>query len=142
MPLCPHALLDDGLLDLTILLTWTVWLASTPFRDICCPVSTILNIYDLIQHFCGICCPIPHLRDTYYLIPLFPVCCGKARRRFAPNKLRREVLGSSYESKHDLNINLDGEPRVMKRFRVECRKRLLPVRLGKGSFLSSHRGRT
>ena len=47
-----------------------------------------------------------------------------------------------YESEHDLNINLDGEPRVTKRFRVECRKRLLPVRLGKGAFLSSQPRRT
>ena len=45
-----------------------------------------------------------------------------------------------FESEADLNVNLDGEPRVTNRFRVECRKRALPVRLGKRAFLSGHRG--
>ena len=43
----------------------------------------------------------------------------------------------AYESEDDLNVNLDGEPTLVKRFRVECRKRALPVRLGKSSLLSS-----
>jgi hypothetical protein len=42
-----------------------------------------------------------------------------------------------YESADDLNVNLDGEPVVTKRFRVECRQRALPVRLGEGALLSS-----
>jgi hypothetical protein len=42
-----------------------------------------------------------------------------------------------YESADDLNINLDGEPVVTKRFRVECRQRALLVRLGEGALLSS-----
>jgi diacylglycerol kinase family enzyme len=37
---------------------------------------------------------------------------------------------------HDLNVNLDGEPAVLKRFRVECRRRALPVRLGENALLS------
>ena len=32
--------------------------------------------------------------------------------------------------KNELNVNLDGEPMLAKRFRVECRRRVLPVRLG------------
>jgi lipid kinase YegS len=42
-----------------------------------------------------------------------------------------------YESEHDLNINLDGEPIVAKQFRVECRRRVLPVRLGVSPLLSA-----
>ena len=41
-----------------------------------------------------------------------------------------------YQSAQDLNVNLDGEPIVSKRFRVEARPRALPVRLGKGAFVS------
>ena len=41
-----------------------------------------------------------------------------------------------YESMHDLNVNLDGEPTVLKRFRVECRPRTLPVRVGENALLS------
>jgi hypothetical protein len=37
---------------------------------------------------------------------------------------------------HDLNVNLDGEPTVLKGFRVECRPRALPVRLGDNALLS------
>ena len=43
---------------------------------------------------------------------------------------------SSYESMHDLNVNLDGEATVLKRFRIECRPRALPVRLGENALLS------
>ena len=42
-----------------------------------------------------------------------------------------------YESEYDLNINLDGEPIVAKQFRVECRRRALPVRLGESPLLSA-----
>jgi diacylglycerol kinase family enzyme len=41
-----------------------------------------------------------------------------------------------YESEHDLNVNLDGEPTVSRHFRVECRRRALPVRLGESGLLS------
>jgi lipid kinase YegS len=44
-----------------------------------------------------------------------------------------------YESDTDLNVNLDGEPALLKRFRVECRPRALPVRLGDSPLLSRHR---
>jgi diacylglycerol kinase family enzyme len=43
-----------------------------------------------------------------------------------------------YESETELNVNLDGEPTLVKRFRVECRQRVLPVHLGDSSLLSSH----
>jgi lipid kinase YegS len=42
-----------------------------------------------------------------------------------------------YESEDELNINLDGEPLLLRRFRVECRKRALPVHLGKTLLLSA-----
>jgi diacylglycerol kinase family enzyme len=41
-----------------------------------------------------------------------------------------------YESENALNVNLDGEPMLSKRFRVECRKRALPVRLGETPLMS------
>lgn len=41
-----------------------------------------------------------------------------------------------YESEEALNVNLDGEPTLSKRFRVECRKRVLPVRLGETPLIS------
>jgi lipid kinase YegS len=41
-----------------------------------------------------------------------------------------------YESDDGLNLNLDGEPLLLKHFRVECRPRALPVRLGKNPLLS------
>ena len=44
-----------------------------------------------------------------------------------------------FESDDDLNVNLDGEPTLLKRFRAECRQRVLPVRLGESPLVSSHR---
>jgi diacylglycerol kinase family enzyme len=41
-----------------------------------------------------------------------------------------------YESEHDLNINLDGEPTVVKKLRVEVARGALPVRLGDSDLLS------
>jgi hypothetical protein len=35
-----------------------------------------------------------------------------------------------YDSENNLNVNLDGEPTLLKQFRVECRQHALPVRLG------------
>jgi lipid kinase YegS len=46
-----------------------------------------------------------------------------------------------FESDDDLNINLDGEPALLKRFRVECRQHVLPVRLGDSPLFSNHRRR-
>jgi lipid kinase YegS len=46
-----------------------------------------------------------------------------------------------YESDDDLNVNLDGEPTTAKRFRIECRERVLPVRLGQSALLRKPVGR-
>jgi diacylglycerol kinase family enzyme len=46
-----------------------------------------------------------------------------------------------YESDSDLNVNLDGEPTLAKQFRVECRPRVLLVRLGESPLISSHQRR-
>ena len=46
-----------------------------------------------------------------------------------------------YESDDALNVNLDGEPTTAKRFRVECRERVLPVRFGKSTLLRKPVGR-
>ena len=40
------------------------------------------------------------------------------------------------ESADDLNINLDGEPMLVRRFRVECRPRGAPVGLGESALFS------
>ena len=42
----------------------------------------------------------------------------------------------AYESEDELNVNLDGEPTLAKQFRVECRERVLPVRLPESPLLS------
>jgi len=36
-------------------------------------------------------------------------------------------------------VNLDGEPTLVKRFRVECRRRVLSVRLGESPLVSRTR---
>jgi lipid kinase YegS len=41
-----------------------------------------------------------------------------------------------YESEDELNVNLDGEPALANRFRVECRGHVLPVRLGTTALVS------
>ena len=94
--LCPNALLDDGLLDLTIL----------PAMD----HAARLDAFQLLlrEGAAGI-----HAK------------CITARSSWI-----------EYESEQDLNVNLDGEPAVSKRFRVECRRRVLPVRLGGGALVT------
>lgn len=94
--LCPNALIDDGLLDLTIL----------PQLDRMAPPDAFPRL----------------LREgTAAIRTVFPT----ARSSWI-----------EYESADDLNINLDGEPMVAKQFRVECRGRALPVRLGESALLS------
>lgn len=97
IPLCPDALIDDGLLDLTIL-----------------PAMDRPTRLDAFSHL---------LRE------------GAASVR---NKLVMTRSGwIEYQSEHDLNVNLDGEPAVLSSFRVECRRRALPVRLGESALLSN-----
>lgn len=97
VPLCPNALVDDGLLDLMIL-----------------PELDRAARLDAFSHL---------LRE------------GAAGVRAKLVTTRSSWL--EYESEDDLNVNLDGEPTLAKRFRVECRKRVLPVRLGNSPLLSA-----
>jgi lipid kinase YegS len=94
--LCPNALIDDGLLDLTIL-----------------PAMDHAARLDAFSHL---------LRE------------GAAGIR--NNLVTNRSSWIEYESDHDLNINLDGEPTVLKRIRFECRRRALPVRLAESALLS------
>ncbi len=96
IPLCPDALIDDGLLDLMIL-----------------PAMDHAGRLDALSHL---------LRE------------GASGIR--ANLITTRSSWIEYESMHDLNVNLDGEPTVLKRFRVECRPRALPVRLGENALLS------
>ena len=90
VPLCPDALIDDGLLDLMIL----------PELDHAARLAAFSHL----------------LRD------------GAAGVRGELITTRRSWI--EFESDDDLNVNLDGEPVLLKRFRVECRQRILPVCLG------------
>ena len=96
IPLCPDALIDDGLLDLMIL----------PAMDHAARLDAFSHL--LHEGASGIRAKLITTRSSWI----------------------------EYESMHDLNVNLDGEPTVLKRFRVECRPRALPVRLGGNALLS------
>ena len=96
IPLCPNAMIDDGLLDLMIL-----------------PTMDHATRLDAFSHL---------LRE------------GASGIRAKLVTTRSPWI--EYESVHDLNVNLDGEPAVLKRFRVECLRRALPVRLGENALLS------
>ena len=100
IPLCPNAVIDDGLLDLMIL-----------------PELDRAARLDAFSHL---------LRE------------GAAGIRAEQVTARSSWI--EYESEEDLNLNLDGEPTLLKRFRVECRQRVLPVRLGENVLLSRHHG--
>jgi lipid kinase YegS len=93
--LCPDAVLDDGLLDLTIV----------PTLDRTRPLEALGNLLR---------------RGTQGLVSTLPT----ARSAWI-----------EYESAQDLNVNLDGEPMVLKAFRVEARPRALPIRLGETAAL-------
>jgi len=95
--LCPDAMIDDGLLDLTVL----------PQLD---RAARLAAFSKLLSEGAA---SLPSLLAT-------------ARSAWI-----------EYESDNDININLDGEPLVVKQFRVECRKRALPVRLGATRLLSA-----
>ena len=101
VPLCPDALVDDGLLDLMIL----------PELDRAARLDAFTRL----------------LRE------------GAAAIRAELVTNRSSWI--EYELEDDLNVNLDGEPTLVKRFRVECRKRVLPVRLGESFLLSTYHKR-
>ena len=96
IPLCPDALIDDGLLDLMIL----------PAMDHAARLDAFSHL--LHEGASGIRAKLITTRSSWI----------------------------EYVSMHDLNVNLDGEATVLKRFRVECRPRALPVRLGENALLS------
>jgi len=96
IPLCPDALIDDGLLDLMIL----------PAMD---GAARLDAFSQLLQ---------------------------QGAQSIRAKLVTKRSSWIEYESAHDLNINLDGEPTVLKRFRVECRRGVLPVRLGDSALLS------
>ena len=96
VPLCPNALIDDGLLDLTIL----------PELDRAARLEAFSRL----------------LRE------------GAAAIRTQLATARSSWI--ECESADDLNINLDGEPMLVRRFRVECRPRAAPVRLGESALFS------
>lgn len=98
MPLCPDALLDDGLLDLMIL----------PELDHAARLDTFSHL----------------LRE------------GAAAVR--ANLVTARSPWFEYESENDLNVNLDGEPTLVKQFRVECRRCVLPVHLGNSPLISRY----
>jgi lipid kinase YegS len=97
IPLCPDALLDDGLLDLTII-----------------PALDRTARFGAFSHL---------LRE------------GAASLRTTLLTARSSWI--TYESEQNLNVNLDGEPAVLKSFRVEAHHRVLPVRLGATAALMS-----
>lgn len=99
VPLCPDALLDDGLLDLMIL-----------------PELDRAARLDAFSHL---------MRE------------GAAAIRTETVTARSSWI--EYEAENELNVNLDGEPTLVKRFRVECRRRVLSVRLGESPLVSRTR---
>ena len=98
VPLCPEALVDDGLLDLMIL----------PELDRAARLDAFAHL--LRNGVVGVRARLVSTRSSWI----------------------------EYESDDDLNVNLDGEPALSKRFRVECRKNALPVRLGNSALLSAY----
>ena len=97
IPLCPNALIDDGLLDLMIL---------------------------------------PAM-DRAARLDAFSSLLNDGAQGIRAKLVTKRAPWIEYESEHDLNINLDGEPIVAKRFRVECRRGALLVRLGESALLST-----
>jgi lipid kinase YegS len=93
-------------------------------------------------------CPNALIDDGLLDLMILPAMDRAARLEAFSDLLRKGAAGIraklvtkrcswiEYESEHDLNVNLDGEPTVLKRFRVESRRRVLPVRLGESALLS------
>ncbi len=95
-------------------------------------------------------CPDAMIDDGQLDLMILPELDHAARLEAFSHLLRKGAAGLraglvttrsawiEYESDEDLNVNLDGEPTTTKRFRVECRERVLPVRLGESAVLGSH----
>jgi diacylglycerol kinase family enzyme len=98
-------------------------------------------------------CPDATIDDGRLDLMILPELDHAARREAFSHLLREGAAGIrsalvttrsswiEYESDDDLNVNLDGEPTTAKRFRVECRERVLPVRLGESPLLRNQSGR-
>jgi lipid kinase YegS len=97
-------------------------------------------------------CPNAMLDDGQLDLMILPELDHAGRLEAFSHLLRKGVAGIraalvttrsswiEYESDDDLNVNLDGEPTTARRFRVECRERALPVRLGKSALLQQQAG--
>lgn len=87
-------------------------------------------------------CPDALLDDGLLDLIILPALDRSARLDVFSHLLREGAAGIragavrtrsswiEYEADDDLNVNLDGEPVLLKRFRAECRARVLRVRLG------------
>jgi len=94
-------------------------------------------------------CPNALIDDGFLDLTIMPAMDRPARLDAFSHLLREGAVGIrrnlittrsswiEYESEHELNVNLDGEPVILPRFRVECRRRVLPVRLGESALFSS-----
>ena len=92
-------------------------------------------------------CPNALMNDGLFEVTILPAMDRTARLDSYPQLLRRGVASIQeklvvtrtswieYESRYDLNVNLDGEPAVVKEFHVELRPRAIPVRLGDSAAL-------
>jgi lipid kinase YegS len=96
VPLCPDALIDDGLLDLMIM---------------------------------------PEL-DRSARLDAFARLLREGAASVRADLVTARSAWIEYDSGEALNVNLDGEPTLSKHFRVDCRKRVLAVRLGATPWLS------
>ena len=96
IPLCADALLDDGLLDLTII----------------------------------------HALDRTERHEAFSHLLHEGAAGLLSSLVSARSPWIEFESDEDLNVNLDGEPLLLKSFRVEVLPGALPVRLGKSAAIS------
>ena len=96
IPLCADALLDDGLLDLTIV----------------------------------------HALDKTERHEAFSHLLHEGAAGLLSSLVSARSPWIEFESDEDLHVNLDGEPTVLKSFRVEVVPGALPVRLGKSAAVS------
>jgi len=93
-------------------------------------------------------CPDARIDDGLLDLTILPALDHEARLEAFAHFVREGAAGIrgelvtarsswiEYEAERDLNVNLDGEPIVWKRFRVEARRGALAVRLADSALLS------